>query len=472
MRGTVWTGLRYFAEYSIRLGSNLILTRLLFPEAFGLMALVNSLLVGLQMFSDIGLTPSVVQNPRGDDPEFLRTAWTLQVFRGVLLCCVGAAIAGPMALFYGHDDLRRIIPAASLTALISGFNSISLMRMQRHLQLGRLAALELAAQVISMSVTIAWAYAIPSVWALVGGAVFGSLVKLSLSHAIAGGEGSGFGWERHATRQLLGFGKWIFLSTVLAFMASQADRLLFGKVFSVAMLGVYGIALVLASLPTQLLWSVGSFVIMPAFSRQAEARDALEKSYRTLQLPVLLAGGLPVAGLVACGPEVIELLYDPRYADAGWMLQLLAVGVWLQVPQALSANALLAVGKPGWMAVGNGVKLLGMVALVPGGYALFGVHGAILGLAASEAFRWSCFAYAVGRHRLPSWRVDLGSSALVLVAALAGWLTTRWLEESGVGIVLRLLASVGVVLAIWIPASLLLLRTRLPGLWARVRSLR
>ena len=67
------------------LASNLILTRLLFPEAFGLMALGSVVLVGLQMFSDAGIGPSIAQSPRGDDPEFLDTAWTAQVLRGVIL---------------------------------------------------------------------------------------------------------------------------------------------------------------------------------------------------------------------------------------------------------------------------------------------------------------------------------------------------------------------------------------------------
>jgi O-antigen/teichoic acid export membrane protein len=458
------------AEYSIRLASNLVLTRLLFPEAFGVMALVNSLMVGLAMFSDIGLATSVVQSPRGDDPRFLRTAWTLQVLRGVLLWLVAVALAGPMADFYGQAVLRELIPVTGLTALISGFNSIALIRMQRHLELGRLAAIELTAQALSVALTVAWAFAVPSVWALVGGAVVGSLLKLILSHVLARGERSHFAWEAKSTRDILEFGKWIFLSTILAFLAGQADRLLLGKLFSVATLGVYGIALVLASLPIQVVFSVGNYVLLPGFSRQAEDPTALSSSYRSLQLPVLILGGLPVAGLVACGPELIEVLYDPRYAEAGWMLQLLAVGVWLQMPQALSVNVLLAVGAPRWLAIGNAMKLVGMLLLAPGGYELFGVPGAIGGLAAAEAFRWATFAFAVGQHGLPAWRADLGCTALVALVALAAYLAGESLRPSGVSAVTRLCAGVAVLLAVWIPASALLLRDQLPELWTRVRG--
>lgn len=76
IRGMVWTVAGYGASQILRLGSNLILTRLLFPELFGLMTLVNIFITGLHLFSDIGVGPSIIQNKRGDDPVFLNTAWT------------------------------------------------------------------------------------------------------------------------------------------------------------------------------------------------------------------------------------------------------------------------------------------------------------------------------------------------------------------------------------------------------------
>src|SRR5690606_17348568 len=62
LRGSAWVVLEQFVAYILRLLSNLALTRLLFPEAFGLMALVNATLRGLKMFSDIGLNLSIIQN--------------------------------------------------------------------------------------------------------------------------------------------------------------------------------------------------------------------------------------------------------------------------------------------------------------------------------------------------------------------------------------------------------------------------
>ena len=83
--GSAWVVFGHVASQGIRLAANLILTRLLFPEAFGLMALVNIFLQGLEMFTVLGIGPSIIQNRRGDDPAFLNTAWTIQVIRGFVL---------------------------------------------------------------------------------------------------------------------------------------------------------------------------------------------------------------------------------------------------------------------------------------------------------------------------------------------------------------------------------------------------
>src|SRR6056297_894581 len=100
IRSTALTVFKFGGANFLRLGSNLILTRILFPEAFGLMALVAVFLTGLKMFSDFGLNASIIRSARGDDPIFLQTAWTVQILRGIMLWLISVMLAGPVAAFY------------------------------------------------------------------------------------------------------------------------------------------------------------------------------------------------------------------------------------------------------------------------------------------------------------------------------------------------------------------------------------
>ena len=77
--GAYWTIANYGLSQALRFASNLILTHLLFPDLFGLMSLVNVVVMGVSLFTDIGVGPGIVRSPRGDDPDFLNSAWTLQV---------------------------------------------------------------------------------------------------------------------------------------------------------------------------------------------------------------------------------------------------------------------------------------------------------------------------------------------------------------------------------------------------------
>ena len=118
----LWVTVGYGLQQVLRLGSNLILTRLLFPEAFGLMAIIQTVMIGLTMMSDIGIVPSIIHNKRGNEPEFLNTAWSLQVVQGVLIFFVVFLSAPFFAKFYNEAMLSQLLPVVGLSSLIAGFN--------------------------------------------------------------------------------------------------------------------------------------------------------------------------------------------------------------------------------------------------------------------------------------------------------------------------------------------------------------
>ncbi len=467
--GGLWIVARFGAENVLRLASNMILTRLLLPEAFGAMALIQATLAGLAMFADVGISSSVVQNRREDAP-FLNTVWTLQVIRGAVLWLFAVAMARPMAAFYDMPELTWLIMATGLTSVISGFNSIKLYTLRRHLRLRELAFIETGCQFATGVATVAWAWFVPSVWALVWGTLIGTVIRLVTSHVLIAGPQNRFAWERAARRDLLDFGKWIFVSTILTFLAGQSDRLIFGKLMDVATLGVFSIALILAAIPTQIIWQLGNLVVFPALSHRKDSPlEFRGVYYRTVQ-PVLAFGALAVAGLAATAPDLVQLLYDPRYAEAGWMVQILAVAAWLRVPQATSGVVPLAMGEPRWLAAANAMKFASMLVLLPVGFQLAGSGGAIVGLAASEFFRYATFAIGLRRFGLPAMNGDLVFSGVALASGWVGFEVARWLAELEVGVFLRLLAASVATGLVWLVPTVFLLRSELPSVIERIRQ--
>jgi O-antigen/teichoic acid export membrane protein len=405
----------------------LILWRLLYAEAFGMMALVNVFIQGLVMFSDVGIGPSIVQHKRGDDPDYLNTAWTIQVMRGFLLCLAAFILAKPVASFYKEPGLAVLIPVAAIGAVISGFNSTRLFTLTRKISLGRLTVLDLASQAVGLVVTIAWAWVHRSIWALIIGGLASNLVRLLMSHTFLPGIRNRFRWDRASVHTLLRFGRWIFFSTLLTFMVMQSDRLIFGKLIPMGLLGVYSIALTWASLPIAIFDRVFNAVLFPLLSRLHEEGTDFSAAFLKARKPWLLLGGWTTACLISGGPSLIQLLYDTRAASAGWIIQILAAGIWMLLLETANGTALLALGEPKWVAAGNGAKLVGMIVFIPVGYARFGFPGAVVGFAASELLRYVTSVVGARRHNVACFSQDLWLSALVIATSGLGLLSLHWL---------------------------------------------
>ncbi|MBX3471658.1 MAG: oligosaccharide flippase family protein, partial [Planctomycetes bacterium] len=423
--GSVWTIAGYAAQNVLRLGGNIILARLLFPEAFGLMAIVHVFIQGLWLFTDVGVGPAIVQSDRGDDPRYLNTAWTFQLVRGVVLCLASFLLAWPVAALYSQGeplaaDLLWYLPATGLAAVMDGSVSTRVHVHGRHLRVRQLMAFELAAQAGSLLVMVGFAWVYPSVWALVAGTLAKSAIRLTLSHTALEGAPNRPGWDPAAARALFQFGKWVFVSTMLTFLATQADRLIFGGLVPWSLLGVYGIAAALAAMPVGALLQVGTKVVFPTLSRLRGREAALLREARRVRLPLLLGGGALVSAMLPAGPALIDVLYDARYAEAGWILQLLLLGAWFQVLEAPNTALLLARGETRAVAAGNLSKLVGILALLPLGFWLAGFPGALVGLALADAAKYATTAALVRLRGVHFLRLDAGATALLLVACALG----------------------------------------------------
>ncbi|HTU61422.1 MAG TPA: oligosaccharide flippase family protein, partial [Polyangiales bacterium] len=228
VRGSAFEFAGYGSAQLIRLISNLVLTRLLFPEAFGLAALVNILNHALAMLSDVGLPSMIIQSEHGDDQRFLNTAFTWQAGRSVVLWVIACAFAYPMSLIYDEPELLGLIPFGSLAIIILGLRSTAYYTKRRQLDVLPLMVIDVLAQVASVIAMIVWAEFDRSVWALLGGSIANAIVAVAGSHMLKVGYRNRFEWDKGHARSMMAFGKWVAGSSFLTFVSQQGDRLLLG----------------------------------------------------------------------------------------------------------------------------------------------------------------------------------------------------------------------------------------------------
>jgi O-antigen/teichoic acid export membrane protein len=400
---------------------SLIMTRLLFPEVYGLMTLVWAVLFGLQMFADTGVTTTIIRDPRGDEPDFLNTAFTTNVFRGLLLWVLSCLLAYPVALIYGQPSLAQLLPATGLTALVHGFVSTSIYVRRRHMDFKRLTILTLSTEMVTFAVVLSWAWFSPTVWAMVASVVAAEIFQVVASHLYLPGIRNRFRWDRSALDTFMVFGKWIYLSSVVYFLSTQSDRFLLGKYLDMAHLGVYGTATVLSGAVQGLVTKINSDVLYPAYSRVLpEGTERLKQVVLRTRLVGDLVMIVPIAMMMVLGSRIVDLLYDHRYHDAGWMLQVLCIRLLIIAVVSNGESCLVALGHPKYGFVENLCRAIAIVVAVPIGWWWGGVHGVIWAIALSEAAPLMVVWGALIRHGMYSVAAELRSVIFVGVGALLG----------------------------------------------------
>ncbi len=439
VRGSAWALGGNIAQQGIRFASTLVLTWLLLPEAFGLMTVVNVVLTGLQLFSDIGIGPSIIQHKRGEEPAFYNTAWTIQVIRGFVLGIVAVVLVVPAIHFlgglmasyatdgdqsvYSDPQLLPLICVGALSAVFSGFNSTKLFTANRRLALGRVTMIDVSVQAMGVIAMASWAWYFQSVWALVCGTLVTSWMKMLLSHAVLPGHPNRFHFERDAFNELIRFGRWIFLSTSALFIASQGDRLLLGIYVSKTVLGVYSRAYFLSEALAQMIAFVTRRVFLPAFSRVARDNpDRLRKNYYKVRLR-LDALTLPAAGaLMVLGSDIVDLLFPDEYAEAGWMLQILAIRIAFACTLPTAVSCLLAIGDSKSVFAGNLGKTITLLIGIPLGWHYGQMHGIIWVIALSELGSLPILWWRMHSHSLLSLPREALAVLFVALGFAAGWL--------------------------------------------------
>ncbi|WP_288356592.1 oligosaccharide flippase family protein [uncultured Cycloclasticus sp.] len=387
-----WVILGHFISQILRLGSNLIITRLLVPEMFGVMAIVTVLIAGSTMFSDIGLLQNIVHSKRGEERVYLNTAWSIQIVRGFVIFLMAVMLSGVLYYLgragwlsvetvYGNSELPMILSAVAVTAIVSGFNSIHILVLNRKLMMSRLVIIELVSQIIGIAFMVVWAWFQRDIWALVFGGIVSASLKMMLSHSSLVGGKCELNWDRGAANEIFHFGKWVFLSSILGFLLNQGDRILLGGLISSDLLGVYTIAFFLANALRDVFSKLLSSVFFPLLSELVrQAPEKLESVYYRVRLKIDMVT-IPTAGfLFSTGGVLISILYDVRYAGAGWMLEILSISL-VSTGYMLADQLFLSYGKPKYASFMVLVQAVSLYIFVPVMFMCFGLMGAIFAVA-------------------------------------------------------------------------------------------
>jgi O-antigen/teichoic acid export membrane protein len=388
-RGTIWNSTAYIIGQALRFATSVLTTRFLAPELFGLMLIVNTIRSGAELLSDIGIAQSLIQSRDAEEPEFFNTAWTLQVIRGAILFFLCLILAIPVSSAYDQPVLAPVIALSGLTFAIGGFNSVAPHLLKRRMSFSQLTIYEIAAATGFSIFQVGIAYLYPTIWALVVGLLFGSMLTLIGSFLLLRDVKHRLTLSKTRVSEIVQFGKWIAVASAVYYATTSFDRIYLAGELPLQVLGVYAIARTIADIIATLFGRLSSSVVFPYVASQAAAgRELLRAKIGRVRGYCLALIAVAIGSIAGIVDLLVGVLFDGRYAQAKWMSMLLVAGVWFSILSALSEALLLGLGKSAYGVASNGAKLLWLVLGLPVGVGLYGTVGAVIVVAIADLFRY------------------------------------------------------------------------------------
>ncbi|AUH34299.1 oligosaccharide flippase family protein [Paracoccus tegillarcae] len=400
MRSGLWTIAGFGGGQIIRLLVNLLLARMLFPSAFGTMSLLMLVIQALNNFSDVGTRPSILRSDRGDDPDFLNTAWTIEIIRGIGLWLACCAVAVPFARFYGAPELAAYLMVAGFGTVIQGMTPMRSLTAERHMTFRQVTKADMLSQVVTSAILLLLVWATGSVWALVVMLPIGHIIRNMIILWLIPGHRDRLHWDRAAVHELTSFGKWIFPGTLMSSLLGLGDKAMLGRYLSLAQLGLYNIGFLLAAFPMMLGGAIMSRIMIP-LCRESPPSEGPEQFGRIQRIRFALTGGMMATTLMVAllGPWIVGLLYDARYLQAGTILSLIACAMLPQIISMGYDNMVLAAGDSRGHFVQVSIRAVLFVSMFWLGLHFGGLYGALVGQFVASVLHYPFLALLVRRHK-------------------------------------------------------------------------
>jgi len=404
-----WQVLATTGQTVFRLGSNLIMTRLLMPEAFGMVALAATLMTAMILFTDIGIKQSIVREIDGADAYFLRVAWVAKIFRGLFIALCILIFAGALQIWgpllmpvdsvYAQPEMSGLLVLVALVPVLQSLESTNFERVHRELSIGRVTMLELVAQVLSIVTMVAAAVLSPTVWSLMFGMLSRHIYFAIFTHKFLSGPTMKFEWDREISRRLWTFGRWIMGSSALTFFVRFADNLFLAALMNTVSFGLFSIARIWIYAGREMVNRLVINVCFPAISEVLRERPKeLRQVFRKLQTGLDIVCVTGFLGAYFFGPMLVDRLYTDNFQEAGTYLQLMA-GMLLLQRSNNHSQLILSQGNSRTVLFITVIQAIGICTFVPLFFMIWGVNGAILASILAPALSVPYVLYLT-RHKL------------------------------------------------------------------------
>jgi O-antigen/teichoic acid export membrane protein len=387
LRGGAIVGAGSTVEHAFRFARNLILTRLLMPEALGTMAIILAVNAALESFTEVGIRESVVSYPQANQKPFLNAVWLLAAGRGLILFILGCILAPFLGSFYHMPHYTGLFMLSFTTMIFNGAISSKTYLALKKMQYGKWVAIMQGGALIGISLTLLLVWLGWGVKALVFGYVAEAISKFILSFILCPFM-PGTTFDKEHSSYLSKFTKSMAGVPLLTFLFLQADIFVLGKMVSKSDVGLYGMAASLAGIPAIVIAVFINPILMPAFAEMKEQGSRINNALLRATGIMSLIGFPFCAWAWLCGSDIMHTVYGSAYASVGTVFALLICTTMLRTMASPIPAIYLGIGQPALNRLFTILRAIAMIAIIYPAIRFWGLKGAAVAGGIAMSISW------------------------------------------------------------------------------------
>ncbi|ABO59418.1 oligosaccharide flippase family protein [Burkholderia vietnamiensis] len=360
-----------------------LLARLLGPESIGLIAAALMALSIAESLTEMGLTHALIQQRQVLDQRGLDALWTANAIRGALLSAVLFASAAPVAKFMGIPESKTLLQLVALVPFARCMTSMRVAIAQRERRFRTVSMLTMGFVVADFAMSSVAALAYHDVFWVLAAMPVSEFLKAVASHVVFSSRPR-LNFDTSPLGGVMGFGRWIWASSLLIMVVNQLDRLIIVKTFGAQALGLYQTTSRLAQIGVADFGTALNQYLFPNFAELARKDKQHAVRYALALFSHLGAIGLVLATyFCVAAPEIVDLALGSKWSAA---VPFFRIFVYLMVASVLAGmlNAYLrGTGRPSRVAIATLAQLIVLAALSAIAVPLIGAIGVALASAVS-----------------------------------------------------------------------------------------
>ncbi len=373
-KGSFWLTSGTAIEQGLRFVRNIILTRILAPEAFGIMAIILALNAAIESFTEVGIKQAVIQNKDSQEKTYLNSAWFLSILRSMLLYLISFFLAPFIAEFYNNPELTIFIRIAFLGIVFRGLISPRAYIALKQMRFNKWVFLFNGGGILGVIITVILAIFMKNVWALVIGFTLESVIRCILSFIFCPYL-PGFDFDKEHRQKLFKFARGMLGLPILTFIFMRTDIFVIGKIYSPSELGLYSMAAALANLPLHL-GTVLDQLLLPIFSKLQENFSKLNDALIKVTFYVVILTFPSMLFICFSSSEILNIVYGAEYSTMAIPFSIIFITILIRLSSLPIMSVYLAVGKPNLNRIFAGIRALLILIIIIPMIKLFGFIGA------------------------------------------------------------------------------------------------